>query len=215
MPYEGPDSADLSNVEALNAAYLDWLRGHGGRTAPGVPAALRERIADLDGRRCRHLARAPFLLMSFREHDEPCWRSLFEDRHSADLLARLDAADEVAGRLVAAGLAFLWQLARRNGYAARLVTGAGLAWCERLAESTLVDVLDRAAGQHGLLVPRLGDNERLWSKLLAGGVSPRRDVRIAARVSALQIVLTSSPAAAYGRLPAAACRLPGPTPRTV
>jgi len=210
MPYEGPDTADLSNVEALNSAYLDWL---GGRGRGSIPAGLRERLTRLDRRGRQCLARAPFLLMSFREYDERCWRGLIEDSRSEDLLTPLGDCDETAARLVAAGLAFLWQLARRNCYAARLVTGAGLAWCERLGECMLVDLLDRAAGRQGLLEPRLADNERLWSKLLGGGVSPRRDVRVAARVSALQVVLTSTPPAAISRLPAAACRLPAPRPR--
>lgn len=215
MSYEGPDTTDLANVEALNAAYLDWLGSPRGRTSRSVPARLRERIAGLESRRLQHLARTPFLLMSFREHEEFRWRGLFGDRRSADLLSALELADDTLARLRSAGLAFLWQLARRNGYAARLVTGAGLAWCECLAETALVDILERAAAENELLVPRMGDNEQLWSKLLAGGVSTRREVRKAARVSALQIVLTTSVPFSSARLPAAACRLPGPGPRTV
>lgn len=214
MPYDGPDAADLANVEALNAAYLDWLVSRGRQAARSAPGPLQEHLARLDRRGLGYLSRAPFLLLSYREHDEARWHALFDDRRSADLLTGLETPDDAATRLVDAGLAFLWQLARRNCYAARLVTGASLGWCERLADSKLVDVLDRAADERELLVPRLADNEKLWAKLLGAGVSSRRDVRIAARVSALQVVLTAPQPAAYGRLAAAACRLPGPKSRS-
>ena len=146
--------------------------------------------------------------MSLREYDDTRWRSLFADRRSMDLLRPLQPADDEAARLVTAGLGFLWQLALRNPYAARLVSGAGLNWCEQLADCTLMELYARVAEEDPLLEPRMPDRPELWNKLLTAGVSAKRDVRIAARVSALQTVLTRSPATPYRQLATAACAMP-------
>lgn len=213
MHYQGPEAADLGNVVALNSAWLNWL-GATRSLQPadrGLPAAVQEKLASLQHAQRERLARAPFLLMSFREHDEARWQRLFAERRNLDLLQSLQACDDAAARIVAAGIGFIWQLAGRNPYAARLVSGASLNWCEQLAELTLVELFERIAGQGDLLMPRLADNANFWNKLLAAGMHPRRDVRAAARACALQTVLTVNTGVPYRRLRAAACRTPVPT----
>jgi hypothetical protein len=210
MEFQGPEPADLANVIALNGAFLDWLRVTG-RTQPlepGLPPDVEAALAGLDRRQLERLARVPFLLMSLREYDDTRWRSLFADRRSMDLLRPLQPVDEEATRLVTAGLGFLWQLALRNPYAARLVSGASLNWCEQLADCTLMELFARVAEEGPLLDPRMTDCPELWHKRLTAGVSTRRDVRIAARVSALQTILTRGPATAYRQLATAACAMP-------
>lgn len=210
MEYQGPEPADLANVSALNSAFLDWLRARGSsEVAPlSVTPEIGAALTGMSRLQLERLARTPFLLMSFREHDEDQWRSLFAERRSADLFRALQAPDEDATRLITAGLGFLWQLAKRNPYAARLVSGAGINWCEQLAASTLVDLFSRALAEYPLLEPRMIDNRDLWQKLLNAGVSAKKDVRMAARVSALQTVLTRSSNSVYRRLAAAACSMP-------
>ncbi|MCK5326254.1 MAG: hypothetical protein KAJ57_09595, partial [Woeseiaceae bacterium] len=147
MEYQGPEPADLANVNALNRAFLDWLRvtGPAESLQSALPPDIRVALAGLDRRQLERLARVPFLLLSLREYDDTRWRSLFADRRSMDLLRPLQPANEEAARLITAGLGFLWQLAKRNPYAARLVSGASLNWCEQLADCTLMELYMRVA----------------------------------------------------------------------
>ena len=125
-----------------------------------------------------------------------------------DLLECVQVRDEAVSGLVAAGLGFLWQLAQRNPYAARLVSGASLNWCEQLSASTLMNLLSRALEDQALLAPRMAGEPDIWNRLLTAGVSNRRDTRHAARVSALQTLLTRRPLRHSRPLAAAACRMP-------
>jgi hypothetical protein len=210
MEYQGPEPADLANVGALNIAFLAWLRARAsnGSAPPSLPPAIAAALAGMSRLQLERLSRVPFMLMSLREYDEARWRSLFTESGTDDLFLALQTPDEEATRLITAGLGFLWQLSKRNPYAARLVSGASLPWCEQLATVTLVDLFSRAMVERSLLEPRMIDNAELWQKLLNAGVSARKDVRMAARVSALQTVLTHSPSGTYRQLAAAACSMP-------
>jgi hypothetical protein len=210
MHYHGPDSADLMNVFVLNDAFIAWQR-----TRPldeprdhSLAPEIRARLGDLGPEQRERLARTPFLLMSLAEDDEARWQSLFAEQGTRELLRCLQVRDEAASALIAAGLGFLWQLARRNPYATRLVSGASLNWCEQLSARTLMDLLSRTLEDPLLLSPRMAENTDLWNRLLTAGVSNRRHIRIAARVSAMQTILTQPPAGAYRPLAAAACRMP-------
>lgn len=215
MHYPGPQTADLANVLVLNRAFIAWQRAGIRESAPerGLPPEACARIAALSCEQRERLARMPFLLMSFAEDDAARWQSLFAEQQTRDLLQCVQRRDETASRLVAAGLGFLWQLSQRNPYAVRLVSGASLTWCEQLASCTLMDLYSRALEDAALLAPRMADRPDLWHKLLTAGVSNRRQLRRAARVAALQTVLTQSPLRAYRPLAAAACKLPPPRTR--
>ena len=216
MDFQGPQAADLADVYALNAAFLACFHAPG--TAAGLllqrtSPVLVDRLATLDARQLARLARTPFLLLSFREYDDECWDGLFQRDASQDLLTPLEQPGDDVARVTAAGLGFLWQLSKRNPYTARLVSGATLYWCERVAAGTLMELLLRVIPCNHLLEPRLADNAEFWNKLLSAGVNPEREVRVAARLCALQTLLTQSPAARYRRLPAAACNMPMPALR--
>ena len=216
MDYQGPQAADLADVHSLNTAFLACLHSPG--TAAGLllrrmSPALVERFAALNVRQLARLARTPFMLLSFREHDDEFWDGLLRRDVSRDLLAPLERPSDDIAQLTAAGMGFLWQLSKRNPYTARLLGGASLYWCERIATRTLMELLLRVIPCNHLLEPRLADNGDFWSKLLSAGVSPEREVRVAARLCALQTMLTQSPAAIYRRLPAAACNMPMPALR--
>ena len=215
MHYQGPQTADLANVLALNRAFIAWQRAATRESAPerGLPPEARARVAALSGEQRERLARMPFLLMSFAEDDAARWQSLFAEQQTRDLLQCVQPRDETVSRLVASGLGFLWQLSQRNPYAVRLVSGASLSWCEQLATCTLMDLFSRALEDQALLAPRMADRPDLWHKLLTAGVSSRRHLRRAARVAALQTVLTQSPLRAYRPLAAAACKMPPPRTR--
>ena len=215
MHYHGPERADLANVFMLNKAFIAWQRARSPENTAcrGLPDGLGARFAALSSEQRARLARMPFLLMSLAEDDETRWQSLFAEQKTRDLLQCVQRRDEAASRLIAAGLGFLWQLAQRNPYAVRLVSGASLTWCEQLASCTLMDLFSRALEDQALLSPRLADKPDLWQKLLTVGVSNRRHLRRAARVAALQTLLTQGPMRTYRPLAAAACKMPAPPSR--
>ena len=209
MQFQCPGPAELTNVFVLNSAFIAWQRsisrepGREARMDPGIPA----RLAALDGAQRERLARTPFLLMSLAEDDELRWQALFSEQTTRDLLRCMQLRDEAASRITAAGLGFLWQLAQRNPYAARLVSGASLEWCEQLSACTLMDLIARALEDPTLLAPRMSDQPDFWDRLLTAGVSNRRQVRVAARVATLQTVLIQHPLRPYRPLAAAACKM--------
>jgi hypothetical protein len=197
MGYEGLTRDDLANVRALNEAWLRLWQEH----AMELPR--------LSNKQLMRLASAPFLLFSFREHDDRCWKSLLDGGPQQNLFKERPTSGSDLLDLQTAGLAFLWGLASRNGYVARLVSGAPLHWCEQIASATLVQILDRVSG--GLIIePRFevasGSHSRLWRR----GGSAVQKLRVFAQISALQSMLTSRELVPYRRMPAAACRMPQP-----
>ena len=205
MDFEGPDHEDLDNVRALNQAFIDALAGGAG--LDGAEARLANEIRALGDLRRQRLANCPFLLFSMGHLYEADWPV---DERQRDLLRAEEPTAGTRTKLVTAALGFLWQLARRNAYAARLVTGAPLAWCERLAERTFMELF--AIGeQHPQLVTAMrSDDQPFWSKLIDAGTSDDGRVRRAARLSALQTILTASASKKLQQLPAAACSMPSP-----
>jgi PAS domain-containing protein len=175
MEYQGLTTDDLADVRELNRA---WLKLTG---------------------RTELLATAPFLLFSFREHDDELWSRLLADGAQRDLFTgRLPGSDEHYA-LQAAGLAFLWELSRRNPYVARIVGGAPLDWCRSIAAATIVRVID-CAGRRDLVEPRFSREAAVYK-------------RASAHLPALQSMLTTGIEPGAARLPAAACRMRGPARR--
>jgi hypothetical protein len=191
MEYEGLSRDDLDNVRALNRVWLE-LDGS---------AELR-----LSAGRLERLAATPFMLFSFCEHDDARWSRLLGERRQQDMLEQETVISAELNALQAAGLGFLWELTRRNPYVARIVSGAPLHWCEQIAASTLVRVLECA--RFRLIEPRFADETALKRRLLGRGSALKRDLRVSAQIAALQAMLTGGQVAQYGRLAAAACRMP-------
>lgn len=173
MEYLGVNTDDLANVRALNRT---WLRFTG---------------------RHERLAAAPFLLFSFRETDTALWQRLLAEPPQADLFVPRPGISKPQRNLQVNGLAFLWELSRRNPYVARIVSGAPLGWCERLSSETLVRVLT-CARRCDLITRRFPADAPVYQ-------------RRSAHMATLQLMLTSIDVAAAERLPAAACRMTAPT----
>ena len=197
MEYEGLVHDDLVNVHALNRA---WLRLQQ-RDAKDLP---RLSVKQLD-----RLASTPFLLFSFQEHDNHKWQSLLGGSSQQDLLEERPGEASEMFALQSAGLAFLWELARRNPYVARLVCGAPLHWCEQIASVTLVQLLDCTA-RSLLIESRFESESALHKRLWRRGGSALQEMRVFAQIGALQVMLTSKELVPYRRMPAAACRMPQP-----
>ena len=202
MRYPGPTTDDLANVQALNRHYLNAVRSPGG-IGISVPGVRR-----LTPAQCTRLAATPFLLFSYRERDGELWQSVLGDGPQLALLPATEPPPESLKELCTAGLSFLWQLSRRNAYAARVVSGAPVHFCERLATSTLISLLRRAAHRSDLLVPRYGEEQAVWRLLLTAGVSSTRQIQAMSHQSALQGLLTVAELAQHAKLPAAASRFP-------
>ncbi len=192
MEFQGLTKDDLNNVRALNRAWL------------ALPAPGARVVTDL--RRRERLSRTPFLLFSLRENDESVWDDLLGEAPQPDLFAARQPPARQVRDLQADALAFLWELARRNPYVCRLVSGAPLSWCELLASVTLCRLLRRTR-RIALLDERFEEDSPLFRRLLLIGGSALRDARRAAHMSALQAMLTQVPVPPYQRLPAAACRM--------
>lgn len=206
MDFSGLEPTDLDDVRAINVAYLELLRSGAGETQRlKLPARLRPVVAALTRRQVERLAGVPFLLLTLNESDESYWGRVHEELPACDLFAENhDPLDPIA-RIVVSALGFQWQLARRNAYAARLVCGACLAWCEQLAACSLLRVLQCAADCQRLVAPRQAAHEVFWTRLLGAGLSSAEDVRRAAHLSALQIVLSPAHSKSEQHWRSAAC----------
>ena len=212
MDYSVPTSKDLADVHSLNYALLKAMCGAGGEALRRLlPAHCQAVITALTDLQVQRLAAAPFLLFSLHEQDGFYWQQVFADDRHGDLFAVNDKLPEERSRIVAAAVSFAWQLARRDPYIARLVCGASVDWCRQLAARPLIEVLDRAAHRADLLLPRLAANETFWRRLLGAGVSADCNVRSAAQLAALQIILTGQDQDEQQQLPSAACRAAVPT----
>ncbi len=199
MPFTGPEPADLANVRALNSTFIDLVRSRRARCG-----GQGDRIAALDRRRAERLSGCPFLLYSLGEHDAARWERGFETVAQQDLVDVLARPGDELVRLGLVTLGFLWQFAQRQPYAARVVSGAPLAWCEMLADSTLIGASQFVANEPGLIGLRLAEDDNFWRKLLVAGTSHEREVRDAAQLSALHTLLTRSADEIQLRMPVAA-----------
>lgn len=207
MEYQGPTGEDLANISALNHLYLGSFPGDG---TAGPGSSELKQLSDSERTR---LAEAPFLLFSLREHDSDYWQPIFDPGAQLDLIEPASPPHGRVAALQVAGLSFLWQLVRRNPYAARIVSGAPVGWCERLAGLTLVGLLQRAAGCGDLLRMRFSVDDVIWRRLLGNGTSPRRNLRLVAHHCALQTMLARGQRSHDFRAAAAACSMTVPRHR--
>ena len=189
MEFEPLTPAVLANVRALNGRFLDCIAA-GTDPLLAAPPQRITAIRELRPVQRARLAECPFLLFAPDCNNADRWARLF--RGTQRELAHARSRDHGSGSqgVLAAAIAFLWQLSQHNLYAARLVSGASLGWCERLAEQALVDVVQAAADEPGLLGLRRARDTRLWNRLLGAGVSMEADIAAAARLAAWQLLMT-------------------------
>jgi len=186
--YSGPSPDDYANVLALNTAFI-------------------KATSDLKGPQRGRLATAPFLLFSFRENDLGLWENLLAENKQVDLLPAVGIEDPELRRIQTAAIGFLWQLSRNNPYAARVISGATIAWCEGISELPLVTLLERVGARGDLMLSRLDLPAELGARLLGDGTSSLSVVRRSSQIAALQSLLTGAGTDNKTRLSAAACRM--------
>ncbi len=192
MGFRGPEEADFENVAALNRAWLTQLQHKTElrRGLEALPSELIERITNLTSTEIKRLAQTPFLLFSFREDEDAYWTRMLADERERDLFGAQQSAD--VETLISAGLGFAWQLAHRNPYTLRLTFGATVFWAERIAEQTVIELLDGFRATGDLPVIRLSHRPDLWRKLLGSGLSRQALPSFAAQITALQTFLTDA-----------------------
>ena len=194
MGFRGPEEANFENVAALNRSWLTLLQRQTElrRGLEALPAELIERITNLTATEIKRLAKTPFLLFSFREDEDAYWTRMLAYERARDLFGVQQSAD--VETLVSAGLSFAWQLAQRNPYALRLTFGATVYWSERIAEQTVIELLEgfRATGDSPVI--RLSHRPDLWRKLLGSGLSRQALASFTAQITALQTFLTDASA---------------------
>lgn len=177
-------------MASLNRAFLQVLRREGAKTISALSPTpeIAERIAALSDHQLHHLSELPFLLIAFREQDDQYWDRLLAEEPRRDLFVTKMSEDMRS--VLTASIAFIWQLARQNPYALRLICGSTLYWSERIAEQKLIRLVE-ITGMNGEL-PELRNlrDLHMWRKLLIDGVSENQVIRRAAHMSALQTVLT-------------------------
>jgi hypothetical protein len=212
MDFAGPDAADYANVRSLNTAFLDLTRSGNlpRHCLQGLDGRLAKRLLSLTELQADRLAATPFMLFSFRERDARYWDQLLAEPRNRDLFSVPCIDNDALMRLTAAGLGFTWQLAQRNPYAARVIAGASMHWCERIAERTFFKILAIAGMRSDLMVLRFASDNDLWLKLLDGGVMRQDNIRHSAHLSALQTVLTSHPVEDRQVWPSAARKIDRP-----
>ena len=189
--FPGPSPDDYANVLALNTAFI-------------------KATSELKGPQRGRLAAAPFLLFSLRENDSPWWAGVLADQRQGDLMAAAEHESPELSRIQTAAISFLWQLARRNPYAARIISGATISWCDMITSLPLVTLLNRIGGRGDLMVSRLDTPVALGKRLLGNGTSSRLKVRRSSQLTALHTLLTRSESDNYTQLSAAACSMSGP-----
>ncbi|MGI9203862.1 MAG: hypothetical protein ACR2Q3_07615 [Woeseiaceae bacterium] len=213
MGFNGPDATDYENVLALNHAWLELAQRDAGlqRGLDGMAVELRKRMTSLSSSQTARLAKTPFLLFSFREADEAYWTRTLAERPGAGLFDIRSTDDTET--LISAALGFIWQLARRNPYALRVICGATLYWSERIAELTFFELLDAVRATGDPPVARFGEHRDLWRKLLGSGVSRQLLSCHAAQMTALQSILTHATEARQDKLTLAARSMAVPEQR--
>lgn len=189
--FPGPSPDDYANVLALNTAFI-------------------EATSELKGPQRGRLAAAPFLLFSLREDDVAWWAGVLAEQRQGDLMAVAEHESPELSRIQTAAISFLWQLARRNPYAARIISGATISWCDKITSLPLVTLLNRIGGRGDLMISRLAKPVALGERLLGNGTSSRLKVRRSSQLTVLQTLLTRSESDNYTQLPAAACSMSGP-----
>jgi hypothetical protein len=189
--FPGPSPDDYANVLALNTAFI-------------------KATVDMKGPQRGRLAATPFLLFSFRERDLDWWDEALAENHQGDLMAAPELDNPKLRCIQTAALSFLWHLARRNPYATRIISGATVSWCEKIADLPLVTMLDRMAARGDLMQSRLEHSDEMGGRLLGDGTSSKPSVRRSSQLVALQSLLTQATFDNYTKLPAAACAMASP-----
>jgi len=191
MSYDRPTRSDYANVSALNREFLRLVRMQPDLFTLGRHTQLQLRT--LSRQQTERLAVMPFLLFTISEDDEIKWTELCRGSPNDDLFRDRGECNAGIRNLIGTTVSFLWQLAQKNPYAIRLISGAGAVWCELVTGMTCFELVTTARRRGDLLSLRQAAGADIWSKLLHDGVRADREVRKSAQIAVLQTLLTCYP----------------------
>ncbi len=197
MTYPGLNQVELDEIQRLNVLYLMALQHAGGPLEPLRPMLGEASLAWL--RRCSTasvelLAAVPYLL--FRVDTLTPHRAAPRNR---DMFL---SKDPEAFELLTLALAFVHQLARRDRFALRVITGASEAWCGWLQDVSFVRLAESARQSDVLLLPILVNHREFWPGLITSvrkNLLAQRDAIVA---TGLQHLLNTQTRASSQRLAA-------------
>jgi hypothetical protein len=178
------DHAVLKEIYELNQRFIDMVPELPPDRFQADGSELPPLVAGSSAEARRHLARCPFLL--FRIVATPAPASI------ADAAGGARGHPGAERELARLALSFLWQLARANPFAARVVSGTPARWCDELATLSIVRLIETATTCDIELQPRLATVPGFWRDLL-GASGPRPPLRREAiGVAGLQLIMSKS-----------------------
>ncbi|MEM9171069.1 MAG: hypothetical protein AAGA84_00035 [Pseudomonadota bacterium] len=180
MTNTGFSAETVAQVQSLNQAFIGELYAAAQAQRVAVEPTLITALSTARHERHSSLRQCPFLL--FRIEIGHCG---VNEPSGVWLGAHHDST----ATLICAALTFIWQLAKTDIAAARLVSGAPISWIEDLAQRQLAELVGFAKASH--LRPRLIDVPGYWHDLLRrSGISALQRASLGA--AGLQMCLSRS-----------------------
>ncbi len=189
MQRKSPETQFRREIHEFNREFLELLREdcHSG-AAFGLALPVRQRLRVLTPDQLEAIAETPCLLAAFAVLPPHT-----ASRGVADApvqVARVVQAD--AARLFAASLlVWLWHTARQDRLLAALCIGPGRLGVDHLSSVGFRDLQRTAATSVDSLEARFCRHPRLWPDLVRGASASDAQVRMATRLSVVQLTLIS------------------------
>ncbi|MEM8547355.1 MAG: hypothetical protein AAGF46_04240 [Pseudomonadota bacterium] len=179
----GFNSEVVSEVCSLNQAFIKTMLSAAAAGRMALEPRLQEALQSAHEAATGSVGRCPFLLYRL-EFPPPAVHE-----HAASSLGGGRGDSDGATSLASMTLAFLWQLARSDMAAARIVAGASVTWCQDLAGRPLAELAPLA--RQAVLTPRLIDVPGYWRDLTRErGISALQRASLGA--AGLQMLMSQS-----------------------
>ncbi len=207
MAYTGLSARTIAEVRALNRCFLRRIREPGDRDT-ALSADWLELVRRLGAAPCRRVAEAPFLLLDVGKLDLGAMAD-------TDLFSRATRADTELWLMT---LSLCWQFAQREPFALRVISGAGLEWCDALGDTCFAELADRVGTCAPPPRPALLDTTSWWADYAAACTGNERGKVAALQMAGLQHRLCNTAgatplASAASRLVRPGQRVAEPRPR--
>jgi hypothetical protein len=187
MPPKPPETAPGDEIAGLNRSFVDLLCAvPAGQPAFGLESGVLLRLRGLPVRARESLARAPVLLVGFRDLPRPLPRGRVAEARPPPLAPGAHSACQV---YAAALLTWLWQANRKDELAAVLHTGPGRTLADWLQQTDLGEIQQVADVAPGALEARFGSHPRAWPDLVRAAAAPDPDLLTASHMAFVQLAL--------------------------
>ncbi len=161
MAYTGLRAAEISEIRRLNQQYLGALATNGVSDISLKAKVGKKRwewFVRAKNEQLLRLSTLPYLLFRL----DTVNAHLASPSKNAELFA---AHQQAGTQLLSMATAFAHQLAQRDLFSLRVITGATEDWCHWLQGMSLVRLSEIARSTNAPIVPILGDNKTYWPEL--------------------------------------------------